>query len=368
MTAISGVSNSSSAWAAMAAQRSANQAKAFAKVDTDGSGSVDGTELQNMLDDVASKTGATAGNAQDVLSKYDANGDGSLSADELGSALKSILPPPSTMEFAQSRGADGASAAGSAGEGLFGKVDTDGSGGIDAGELQTLMDRMSGDGATSSASTASSGAVSDATAKRFAELDTNGDGTLSQAEFDAGRPSGGPQGAQASGGGEGGGGGHHGGGGGGGGGGKVEAASGSSSDASTTYDPLDTNQDGVVSAAELAAAGVTTADSTSGTDPLAALFSAADSNGDGKIGKSESDVLVQQIEAALSSMSSNISTTVSSASASSDTSGTDGGSANGQDPSQPFDLQHLAQMVLQQYEQVANNDTQTAASTLKAVA
>lgn len=274
MTAISGVSNSSSAWAAMAAQRQANQAQAFAKVDTDGSGSVDGTELQGALDDVASKTGGTAGNAQDLIGQYDANGDGSLSADELGSAMPSILPPPSTMEFAQSHSGDGASAGG--------------------------------------------------------------------------------------------------GGGGGGGGGKVEAAgggSGGSGSTSTTYDPLDTDQDGVVSAAELAAAGISSPDTTDatdaagGTDPLAALSGAVDGNSDGKVEPSETDLLMQKIEGALSSMSATTSTTASQAS------GSDGnGNGNGQDPSQPFDLQHLAQMVLQQYDQVANNDTQTSTSTLKAVA
>lgn len=263
----------------MAARREARQVQMFDKVDSDGSGEVSSTELQGALDDIAAKSGNSAGDAKDLLTQYDTDGDGSLSQDELGSALKSVLPaPPSTMEFAQARGSEGQDTPGPPGPGV-----------------------------------------------------------------------------------------HHGGGGG-----RAEGSSGSSG----SYDPLDTDQDGTVSAAELAAAGVSSTDGSGGTDALASLFQAVDS--DGKISESESDVLMQKIEAALSSISSGSGTTsaTSTASTGTDASATDtqdGARQQAGDPHAlppPFDLNRLAQMVLQQYTQVANNSatSSTAGSTVSAVA
>ena len=77
MSSISGVSGSSNAWAAVSAQRAQHQAKMFAKVDTDSSGGVDQTELSSMLSDVASKTGASLGDSQELFTKMDSNADGS---------------------------------------------------------------------------------------------------------------------------------------------------------------------------------------------------------------------------------------------------------------------------------------------------
>lgn len=177
MSSISGISGASSAWSAMIAMRGnrppggRDPAEMFAKVDSDGNGSVDEAELQTMLDDISEKTGtgfdASAG---ELLSKMDSDGDGSLSQAELDEGMRSIMPPPpSTMDFAQSRGAD----SGDAGDNLFGKIDTDGDGKVSSDELQALFDKM--------------GVEQDAS-ERLAELDTDGDGSLSQTEFEAGRP------------------------------------------------------------------------------------------------------------------------------------------------------------------------------------
>ena len=224
MSSISGVSGSSNAWAAVSAQRAQHQAKMFAKVDTDSSGGVDQTELSSMLSDVASKTGASLGDSQELFTKMDSNADGSLSSDELDKGMKDLMPPPSTMDFAQSRGMGGSNGSQ---DDLFSKVDTDSDGAVSQDELQVLTDKIKSESGQD-------------VSQDFSLLDADGSGSLSQAEFDAGRPQppAGAQGAQGPGG--------PGGpppSGGPGGAGKTESSS-------TTYDSLDTNQDGTVSEME----------------------------------------------------------------------------------------------------------------------
>ncbi|MBC7682315.1 MAG: EF-hand domain-containing protein, partial [Ferruginibacter sp.] len=103
MASISSVSNNSNAWAIMAAER---KAKLFAKTDTDGSGGVNSTELQTLMDNVSERTGVTnTSTAANLMSKLDTNGDGTLGATELQKGIASIVPLPSTMDFAQTRSA-----------------------------------------------------------------------------------------------------------------------------------------------------------------------------------------------------------------------------------------------------------------------
>jgi len=274
MTTISSVS---SAWSGASVQRASrpppSPERLLSKIDADGSGSVSDTELQGLLDDVAKKTGVSSQtSAADLVKQYDANGDGTLNADELGKTLQSVLPPPpSTMAFAQSRSGDSSSAAtGQAGDDLFGKVDSDGDGAVSQTELQALLEAMSG--GTASKTGVSSDQV-------FSQLDADGDGSLSEAEFDAGRPSGAEGeagGMQAMGGmppppgGPGG-------------------AGGSSSAAS--YDPLDTNEDGVVSATERLAGSTSNVEQ----DAITALFNAIDTDGDASISTSESQAFIDQL-------------------------------------------------------------------------
>lgn len=216
MSSTSGVSGSgSNAWASMHAQR---QARMFAKVDSDGSGSVDKTELSAMLDKVSEKTGSSF-DVDQAFSQMDSNGDGTLSSDELSDGMKNLMPPPpSTMDFAQSRGASSQQE-----DELFGKIDTNGDGSIDSDEMKVFTDKVKSD----------TGQDAD---DMFAKLDSDGDGKVSQAEFEAGKPQGpgGPQGAKGpppAGGPRG------------------DAGPSGSSD-SKTYDKLDTNKDGVVSEME----------------------------------------------------------------------------------------------------------------------
>lgn len=230
MSSISGVSGSSNAWAAVSAQRAQHQAKMFAKVDTDSSGGVDQTELSSMLSDVASKTGASLGDSQELFTKMDSNADGSLSSDELDKGMKDLMPPPSTMDFAQSRGMGGSNGSQ---DDLFSKVDTDSDGAVSQDELQVLTDKIKSESGQD-------------VSQDFSLLDADGSGSLSQAEFDAGRPQP-PAGAQGSQGAQGpsdpsGPGGPPPSGG--------PSGAGKTESSSTTYDSLDTNQDGTVSEME----------------------------------------------------------------------------------------------------------------------
>lgn len=165
MSTISGVGGASSAWAEMSASRaSAMKDKMFAKVDKDGSGSVDKSELQGMLDHMAERSGTTAASADDMLGKMDSDGDGSLNKDELDAGMKSLMPPPSsTMAFAQQRtegggpppppsggGGDrseGSSTSGTSGSSSTDPLDTNGDGVVSpqeraAGEMKDLMNAL----------------------------------------------------------------------------------------------------------------------------------------------------------------------------------------------------------------------------------
>ena len=332
MTTISSVS---SAWSSATVQRASRPGpspeRLLSKIDTDGSGGVSDTELQGLLDDVAKKTGVSSQtSAADLVKQYDANGDGSLNADELGKTLQSVLPPPpSTMAFAQSRGGEGSSSAtsatGQAADDLFGKVDSDGDGAVSKTELQALLEAMSG--GTASQTGVSSDDV-------FSQLDADGDGSLTQAEFDAGRPSGAAgeaDGMQAMGGMPPPPGGPRGAGG---------AGAASDSSSATSYDPLDTNEDGKVSAAERLAGGTSTAEQ----DAITALFNAIDTDGDASISASESKAFIDQLTSQVQSTTSTEST--------------------GRN-----DLARLADFARQQYERAAS-DWRTASNTssLSAVA
>lgn len=353
MSTISGVSSASSAWSNMSATRSnrppggMSPDKMFAKVDTDGSGGVDKTELQGLLDKVAQKTGVANSSSSDQLfSKMDSNGDGSLSKDELGKGMKDIMPPPSTVDFAQSR-SDSTDSSTSGKDDLFAKVDTNGDGSVSQAEMKSLMDIMdkmasgSGSDSTSSASatsdTSSSGTSSTSSSDMFSKLDTNGDRSLSKAEFEAGRPQGGngPQGA------------------GGmppppGGAGGAGGASNSSA-SSSTYDPLDTNQDGVVSAKERIAGSLS-------TDAVQSLFKSIDTDSDSKISSSESDAFIKQLTSQVASLGQSAQNTDTS-------SGTNSPSKS---KHESFDL---AQLARQAYDQIASGwAQQTKGATLSAVA
>jgi len=158
-------------------------------------------------------------------------------------------------------------------EQLFAKVDADASGGVDQAELQGLLDKVA------SKSGAAAGSAEDV----FAGIDSDGDGSLNADELDQGMksllppPSDTVAFAQSRS--------------------TVDGArpppppSGASSDdsgsSSASTDPLDTNEDGTVSAQERAAGEL--------AEMMKTLTKATDSDGDNTVGKRERDGFLQML-------------------------------------------------------------------------
>lgn len=143
MSSLSGVSGAASPWSSMGGSSVSRQERMFAKIDSNGDGSVDKTELQSAFDAIAQKTGGTAQSADALFSKFDTNGDGKLSASELSTGMKSLRhKPASTVEMAgaQAKPAAGGPAGGaSSSSASTDPLDTNGDGVVSA------MERAAGD-------------------------------------------------------------------------------------------------------------------------------------------------------------------------------------------------------------------------------
>ena len=223
MSSISSIGGAGGGWSTGHVHRQPpSQQRLFDKVDSDGDGGVSATEFESMVSDISAKTGNTLGDSAELFSQMDGDGDGSLSSSELQEGMKSLMPPPpSTMAFAQSRGAGGESD----GDDLFSMIDADGNGSLSSDEVQALVEQASSELGTD---------MADQLAEKLAALDTDGDGALSTSEFKAGHsegppPPGPPPMAGAGG---------------------AGGTSGTDSTNNTQHDPLDTNEDGVVSQME----------------------------------------------------------------------------------------------------------------------
>ncbi|HQP32195.1 MAG TPA: EF-hand domain-containing protein [Deltaproteobacteria bacterium] len=142
-------------------------AQMFGKLDTDGDGKLSQTELDTWAGSMAEKTGATM-DTSEALTTYDSDGDGGLSSDEMQAFVSATMqqgiggmgmmqgPPPPSPE----------------GMGLFGALDTDGSGGVSGSELSTWATNMSEE----------TGATID-TSEAISTFDTDADGELSETEL-----------------------------------------------------------------------------------------------------------------------------------------------------------------------------------------
>jgi Ca2+-binding EF-hand superfamily protein len=174
----------------------------FAKMDTDGNGSIDKVELQSFSQQFADKVKGPS--ADEILSQMDTDGDGQISKAEFNTAeakresqmasMKSGPPPPN--------------------EDIFSSLDTNGDGYVDKTELEAFAQQFSdevkgpsaedilakldtdGDGQISKAEfnaaeaeresrAASMRPEATSTEEMFSSMDTNGDGQISKAEFDA---------------------------------------------------------------------------------------------------------------------------------------------------------------------------------------
>ena len=105
------------------------------KLDADGSGSLNGTEITDLAEQISQATGIST-DLTEFMTTYDTDGDESLSTDEAVAALEANPPqgpPPGGM------GGPGG-AGGSMEEELASSADSDGDGTIDSEEAQTLVD------------------------------------------------------------------------------------------------------------------------------------------------------------------------------------------------------------------------------------
>lgn len=176
MSSINGVSSSASAWSAMSSSRASRQQEMFNKVDSDGSGGVDATELQSMLDDIGERTGTSTTTAADALTKMDSNGDGSLDSSEMQSGMKSLMPEPSsTMAFAQARNGEGGP------QGAGGPPPSSGETSSTSSDIDPLDTNEDG---TVSEQERAAGEMKDAIQNLLKAVDTDGDKKISGSEFD----------------------------------------------------------------------------------------------------------------------------------------------------------------------------------------
>ena len=151
MSSLSGASGASSPWSSMGGSSVSRQERMFAKIDSNGDGSVDKAELQTAFDAIAQKTGGTAKSADALFGKFDTDGDGKLSASELSTGMKSLRPKPtSTVEMAgaQAKPAAGGPAGGGSSSGATSAstdpLDTNGDGVVSAleraaGDLKAML-------------------------------------------------------------------------------------------------------------------------------------------------------------------------------------------------------------------------------------
>ncbi len=150
------------------------------KLDTDGSGSLEQTEVQSLTEKISEATGVSVDLAE-FLTTYDTDADGALSEDEAVAALEANRPegpPPADMDTMQGSGGPDYSQ-------MFSEADTDGDSSISATEAESLADIISN--ATGTTLKADD---------LITAYDADGDGVLSEEEtataLEANRPAGPP--------------------------------------------------------------------------------------------------------------------------------------------------------------------------------
>jgi Ca2+-binding EF-hand superfamily protein len=115
------------------------QEKLFSKLDVNGDGGIDQSELGNFLDYVSSATGSTSQTDTSQLFKtLDADGDGAISKQELTDGAKKLFEQLRTqLASTQSDKTDESHKPDS--KELFAKIDSNGDGSIDQDELSTFL-------------------------------------------------------------------------------------------------------------------------------------------------------------------------------------------------------------------------------------
>ncbi len=173
---IGSVSGIGSGWEQM--QRQAMQQTMFKQMDQNGDGSITKSDLQALAQNISQTTGASI-NVDQVMSTLDTNKDGTIDQSEYDSAMQQFQSGGQQGQIhghhhhhhhgaQQAGGSDGSADPLMA---LFQQMDQDGDGKVSQSEFQTGLQNL----------TQGSG---DATGlgNLFAMLDTNGDGVIDQAE------------------------------------------------------------------------------------------------------------------------------------------------------------------------------------------
>lgn len=193
MSVISGLGGGASqaAWAETRAGSSGQSRRAqemFARADVDGSGSVDASELQTVLDKFSERSGRSLGSAESQFSTLDSDGDGGLSSSELDSGLRSLLPPPSsTLEFAARQQQQGGPGGPGGGRPPPPPPSAEGEGGTEASQSLSAADQAldaNGDGVVSMQERLG-GQLKDLLQQVISASDSDGDGALSSGETES---------------------------------------------------------------------------------------------------------------------------------------------------------------------------------------
>ena len=103
------------------------QDKMLKKMDTDGNGTVGKTEFEAAMEKVSTKYGIDLGqDPQALFAGLDSDSDGALNGEELGQVIQNLFAPPTnTQDFLQSRG----------NEEQFGALDSNGDGSLSMAEF-----------------------------------------------------------------------------------------------------------------------------------------------------------------------------------------------------------------------------------------
>jgi Ca2+-binding EF-hand superfamily protein len=137
-------------------------AEMFKKADTDGSGGISQSELDDLARKISERTGSTI-DTSSAISTYDKDGDGELNSEEMDAFMKSTMQQGVGHMRIQKGPGD-----------LAGALDTDKSGGVSQSELETWAKNMSEE----------TGSTIDTT-DAVSTYDTDGDGELSQTELES---------------------------------------------------------------------------------------------------------------------------------------------------------------------------------------
>ncbi len=164
MSSISGIGSSAiggTSGIMQSARSRPDPAEKFKSLDSDGSSTLDKTELSDLAKELSRMTGKTL-DVDASITTYDSDGDGALSEEETGMMMREVLGPP-----------PGGGPQGADPEARFAELDSDGSGGLGLEELEAM------------AAGAPQGAQSLDVSEALSKYDSDGDGELNSEEMAA---------------------------------------------------------------------------------------------------------------------------------------------------------------------------------------